>query len=452
MAQENSILMDKVPPHNLEAEQSTLGAMLIDKEAISVVTEILNSEDFYKEAHRTIFDVIVTLYNRAEPVDLVMVTELLRQRNALEQVGGATYISSLANSVPTSANASYYADIVKDKSLYRALVNAGSKVVSIGFEGLEDIDESIDKAQQVIFNISQKGRAKSIEGMDSVLEKTFDRIEELYKTKGAITGISTGFKHMDEILSGFHPSELIILAARPGMGKTALALNIASHVGLQGNTVLIFSIEMPKEQLGQRMLCAQAAIDATDLGKGRIADSDWAKLSQAIGKLSEAPIFIDDSSSITAMEIRSRARKIKAEHGLGLIVIDYLQLIQGGKRSENRQQEIAEITRALKALARELEVPILALAQLSRAVESADKKKPMLSHLKESGEIEQTADVVAFIYRSEYYDDGEEKEKKSSDVAEVIIAKQRNGPVGTLFLQWIKEYTLFRNTNIPPRV
>ncbi len=441
MVDETSML-NKVPPHSLEAEQSVLGAMLLDKDAIAKAIDILVVDDFYREAHRIIFDAVVTLYNRAEPVDLIMVTELLRQKNALESVGGASYISSLANMVPTAANAEYYASIVKDKSIYRALVNAGNQISSMGFESGQDVEQTMDRAQQLIFNISQKGRIKTIDDMNTVLMRTFDRIERLYETKGAVTGVPTGFTEMDRMLSGLQPSELIIIAARPSMGKTALALNIATHVALsEKKPVLIFSLEMSQDLLAQRMLCAQASVNAQELRRGNLTDSDWPKLSQAIGRLSEAPIFIDDTPTISALEIRSRARKLKIEKGLGLIVIDYLQLIQGKGRTESRQQEIAEITRSLKSLARELEVPVLSLAQLSRAVEATADKKPMLSHLKESGEIEQSADVVAFIYRDEYYN----VDTENKNIAEIIIAKQRNGPTGSFQLYWQKEYTRFRN-------
>ncbi len=441
MVDETSML-NKVPPHSLEAEQSVLGAMLLDKDAIAKAIDILVVDDFYREAHRIIFDAVVTLYNRAEPVDLIMVTELLRQKNALESVGGASYISSLANMVPTAANAEYYASIVKDKSIYRALVNAGNQISSMGFESGQDVEQTMDRAQQLIFNISQKGRIKTIDDMNTVLMRTFDRIERLYETKGAVTGVPTGFTEMDRMLSGLQPSELIIIAARPSMGKTALALNIATHVALNDKKpVLIFSLEMSQDLLAQRMLCAQASVNAQELRRGNLTDSDWPKLSQAIGKASEAPIFIDDTPTISALEIRSRARKLKIEKGLGLIVIDYLQLIQGKGRTESRQQEIAEITRSLKSLARELEVPVLSLAQLSRAVEATADKKPMLSHLKESGEIEQSADVVAFIYRDEYYN----VDTENKNIAEIIIAKQRNGPTGSFQLYWQKEYTRFRN-------
>jgi replicative DNA helicase len=434
--------VDRVPPQSLEAEQSTLGSMLLDKEAIATAAEILVAEDFYRDAHRIIFDALISLFNKGEPADLITVTEALRQRNALEDVGGASYISTLANTVPTSANCEYYARIVKNKSTMRALVAAGSQIASIGYDQTSDVGESLDKAEQLIFRISQRGETGTVSDMKTVLMSTFDRIERLYTTKGAITGLSTGFAEVDNMLSGLQPSELIVIAGRPSMGKTAFALNIAEHVGAtEGKPVLIFSLEMSREQLAQRMLCSQATVDGQRLRRGNLLEADWERLSHAIGRLSEAPIFIDDSPSATALDIRTRARRLKAEQGLSLIIIDYLQLVQGHARSENRNQEIAEITRSLKTLARELQVPVVSLAQLSRAVEATADKRPLLSHLRESGEIEQSADVVAFIYREDYYKPDTERR----NIAEIIIAKQRNGPTGTIELAWQREYTRFRN-------
>ncbi|MCR4425849.1 MAG: replicative DNA helicase, partial [Firmicutes bacterium] len=347
--------LDRLPPQNLEAEQSALGSMLLDKEAIAKVVEILVAEDFYREAHRIIFDTVVTLFNRGEPADLITVTEVLRQRNALEQVGGASYISTLANTVPTSANAEHYAKIVRNKSILRSLVAAGTQIVSIGYEGSSEVEESLDQAEQLIFRIAQRGETGTVTDMKTVLMSTFDRIERLYTSKGAVTGLPTGFSEMDNMLSGLQPSELIVVAARPSMGKTAFALNIAEHVGVhEEKPVLIFSLEMSAEQLAQRMLCAQAAVDGQRLRRGNLTQQDWDRLSKAIGRLSEAPIFIDDTPTVSALEIRARSRRLKAEHGLALIVVDYLQLIQSRSRAESRQQEIAEITRSLKALAREL--------------------------------------------------------------------------------------------------
>ena len=442
MATAGVVGVDRVPPQSLEAEQSTLGSMLLDKEAIATAAEILVAEDFYRDAHRTIFDALISLFNKGEPADLITVTEALRQRNALDAVGGASYISTLANTVPTSANCEYYAKIVKNRSIMRALVTAGSQIASIGYDQTADVPESLDKAEQLIFRISQSGETGTVSDMKTVLMSTFDRIERLYTTKGAITGLSTGFAELDNILSGLQPSELVVIAGRPSMGKTALALNIAEHVGAnEGKPVLIFSLEMSREQLAQRMLCSQATVDGQRLRRGNLSEGDWQRLSHAIGRLSEAPIFIDDSPSATALDIRTRARRLKAEHGLSLIIIDYLQLVQGHGRVENRNQEIAEITRSLKTLARELEVPVISLAQLSRAVEATADKRPLLSHLRESGEIEQSADVVAFIYREDYYKPDTERR----NIAEIIIAKQRNGPTGTIELMWQREYTRFRN-------
>ncbi|MDD2202116.1 MAG: replicative DNA helicase [Firmicutes bacterium] len=442
MATAGVVGVDRVPPQSLEAEQSTLGSMLLDKEAIATAAEILVAEDFYRDAHRIIFDALISLFNKGEPADLITVTEALRQRNALEDVGGASYISTLANTVPTSANCEYYARIVKNKSTMRALVAAGSQIASIGYDQTSDVGESLDKAEQLIFRISQRGETGTVSDMKTVLMSTFDRIERLYTTKGAITGLSTGFAEVDNMLSGLQPSELIVIAGRPSMGKTAFALNIAEHVGAtEGKPVLIFSLEMSREQLAQRMLCSQATVDGQRLRRGNLLEADWERLSHAIGRLSEAPIFIDDSPSATALDIRTRARRLKAEQGLSLIIIDYLQLVQGHARSENRNQEIAEITRSLKTLARELQVPVVSLAQLSRAVEATADKRPLLSHLRESGEIEQSADVVAFIYREDYYKPDTERR----NIAEIIIAKQRNGPTGTIELAWQREYTRFRN-------
>ncbi len=436
--------VERVPPQSLEAEQSTMGSMLLDKEAIATAAEILVAEDFYRDAHRVIFDTLIELFNRGEPADLITVTEELRARNALERVGGASYISTLANSVPTSSNCEFYAKIVKNKSILRALVAAGAEIAALGYDVSADVDNSLDKAEQLIFRIAQSGETGTVADMKTVLMSTFDRIERLYSTKGALTGLPTGFVELDNMLSGLQPSELIVVAARPSMGKTALALNIAEYVGLsERKPVLIFSLEMSREQLAARMLCSQASVDGQRLRRGNLTEADWPRLSNALGRLSEAPVFIDDTPSVSALEIRTRARRLKAEHGLGIVIIDYLQLVQGRARVENRQQEIAEITRSLKALARELEVPVLALAQLSRAVEATADKRPLLSHLKESGEIEQSADVVAFIYREDYYKPDIEPERRN--IAEIIVAKQRNGPTGSFELLWQREYTRFRN-------
>lgn len=434
--------VDRIPPQNVEAEQSTLGSMLLDRDAIAKVIETLDPEDFYKETHRIIYEAIVTLFNKSEPVDLITVTEQLRQMGALDNVGGAAYITALANAVPTAANVEHYARIVKEKAILRALVKAGTQIAGLGYSSQGDVEAALDEAEQLIFRISESRSTASIVDIRTVLVQTFDRIEQLYANKASVTGLPTGFADLDEMLSGLQPAELIVIAARPSMGKTALALNIAQHAAMVERVpVLIFSLEMSKEQLAQRMLCAEARVDSQRLRKGDLRSDDWPRLSRALGDLSEAPVYIDDTPTITALDIRARARRLRAEKGLGLIVIDYLQLIQGSGRAENRQQEIAEITRSLKSLARELNIPVIALAQLSRAVETTNEKKPLLSHLKESGEIEQSADVVAFIYREDYYKPDTERK----NIAEIIVAKQRNGPTGTVELRWNASITRFEN-------
>jgi replicative DNA helicase len=434
--------LSRVPPQNTEAEQATLGSMLLDSDAITKALDILSPGDFYKDAHRIIFDTIVSMYEKGEPIDLVTVTEQLRRRDVLDAVGGIPYIASLASIVPTAANVQYYAGIVKEKAIYRALVKVGTSIAALGYEGAEDVDLALDQSEQLIFSLSQQRSTDGVADIKVVLMDTFERIESLYETKGRGTGVPTGFKDLDAMLTGLQPSDLIIIAARPSMGKTSLALNIASHVALNENLpVIIFSLEMSREQLAMSLLSAEARVDGQRLRRGQLADEDWQRLSYGLGRLSEAPLYIDDSPTLTALDIRARSRRLKAESGLGLIVIDYLQLIQGRARNENRQQEIAEITRSLKALARELRVPVVALAQLSRAVETASERRPLLSHLKESGEIETAADVVAFIYREDYYNQNTQKK----NVAEIIVAKQRNGPTGSVELMWRKEFTRFEN-------
>ncbi len=434
---------EKVPPQNIEAEQSVLGALLIERDAVAKATEILAAESFYRDAHRKIYRAAVSLYEKGEAVDLITIAEELRRQDSLESSGGASYLTSLANSVPTAANVEYYARIVEEKAVLRNLIAAATKVVTSGYDEKEDAAEIIDQAEQLIFEISQGRMVKSYNPIKEVLVETFEKIETLYDNKGGITGISTGFKELDLITSGLQSSELIVVAARPSMGKTVLCLNMARNAALaQGVPVIVFSLEMAKGQLAQRMLCAEAGVDGQRLRTGFLSENDWPKLSTALGRLSEAPIFIDDTPGISVMEMRGKARRIKAEHGLGLVIIDYLQLMQSAsRRTENRQQEISEISRSLKSLARELDVPVLALSQLSRAVEQRQDRRPMLSDLRESGAIEQDADVVAFIYRDEYYNP--ETEKKN--IAELLIAKQRNGPTGSVELYFHKDISRFDN-------
>jgi replicative DNA helicase len=436
-------VIDRVPPQNVEAEQSVLGAMLIEREAISRVAEFLRPEDFYREAHRLIYTIILDLFNKNDAVDMVTVTENLRKVDKLESVGGISYITSLANSIPTAANVIYHARIIEEKSLLRLLINAATEIASMGYEGSDEAAQILDQAERKILEVSGRKIGRDFTPISTIVMDTFNKIEQLYASKGGITGLPTGFKDLDRLTSGLQPSDLILIAARPSMGKTAFVLNIAQHIAIkEKKAVAFFSLEMSKEQLVQRMLCAEAPIDAQRLRIGELEANDWTKLVRASDRLSAAPIFIDDTAGITVLEMRSKARRLKIEHNLSLIIIDYLQLMQGNTgshRSENRQQEISEISRSLKALARELHVPVVALSQLSRSVESRQVKKPMLSDLRESGSLEQDADIVAFLYREDYYDP--ETDKKN--ITDVIIAKHRNGPVDSIQLFFHKQFTKF---------
>ena len=440
---------ERVPPQNIEAEQSVLGAMLIDKEAIAKATEILSAEDFYREAHRVIFSAMLEIYNKNEAVDMITVTDILRRDNKLEDVGGIAYITSLANVVLTAANVKYHAEIVAEKSVLRQLVKVSTEIAAMGYEANDEVGVLLDTAESRILEISNRKKRADFTPISAVLMDSVQNIEKLLNNKGGLTGIPTGFNDLDKLTSGLHPSDFIILAARPSMGKTALALNIVQNVALRAHkrvggdprSVAFFSLEMSKEQLVNRMLCAEANIDSQRLRIGEMNDKDWDALWAACDTMSKAKIYIDDTAGITVMDMRSRARRLKAEHGLDLIVVDYLQLMQGsGKRntSGDRQQEVSEISRSLKALARELDVPVLALSQLSRGVEARQVKRPMLSDLRESGSLEQDADIVAFLYREDYYNP--ETENKHT---ELIIAKHRNGPVDTVNLFFHKQFTKF---------
>lgn len=434
--------LNRVPPQNIDAEKAVLGSMMLETEAITQVETILEPDDFYLEAHRKIFQGIINLAEKDEPIDLISVNEELRKQNQIDEIGGSSYITELANWVPTAANAEYYAKLVKNKSLLRRLITTAGNIANLGYQAEEEVDILLDKAEQLVFSLAGGRTAQGIHQIKDVLVAAFERLEKVYETEGGITGVASGFYELDYMTSGFQPSDLIIIAARPSMGKTALVLNMAQNMAVRNNVpVAIYSLEMSKEQLAQRLLCAEAKINGQHLRSGQLQDKDWLVLSHALGRLSEAPIFIDDTPGITLMELRAKARRLKAEHGLGLIAIDYLQLMQSNGRIENRQQEISEISRSLKALARELEVPVIALSQLSRAVESRINKRPQLSDLRESGSIEQDADLVLFIYRDEYYNP--ESDKKG--IAELIIAKQRNGPVGTIETVFMKDYTRFEN-------
>ena len=443
------MIEERVPPQNIEAEQAVLGAMLIDKEAIAKATELLSADDFYREAHRVIFSAMLELYNKNEAVDMVTVTEILKRDNKLEDIGGIAYITSLANVVLTAANVKYHAEIVAEKSVLRQLVRVSTEIAAMGYEANDDVGTLLDTAESRILEISNRKKKNDFTAINDILMDSVQSIESLLQNKGGLTGLPAGFADLDKLTSGLHPSDFIILAARPSMGKTALALNIVQNVALRAHKVIggeprsvaFFSLEMSKEQLVNRMLCAEAGIDSQRLRVGEMHDEDWTHLWDACDTMSRAKIYIDDTAGITAMDMRSRARRLKAEHGLDLIVVDYLQLMQGsGKRnnSGDRQQEVSEISRSLKALARELDVPVLALSQLSRSVESRQVKRPMLSDLRESGSLEQDADIVAFLYREDYYNPDTENKH-----TELIIAKHRNGPVDTVNLFFQKQFTKF---------
>ncbi|TWH46588.1 replicative DNA helicase [Sporomusa sp. KB1] len=443
-------MIDRVPPQNVEAEQSVLGAMMIEREAISKVSEIIRPEDFYREAHRLIYNSMMELFNKNDAVDLVTVVEILRRDEKLEVAGGISYVSALANSVPTAANVMYHARIVEEKALLRQLITTATYVAGMGYEANEEVAVIMDKAEKMILEVSKRKVGQEFASIKNIIFDVFDRVSELYSSKGGITGLATGFKDLDKLTSGLQPSDLILIAARPSMGKTAFVLNIAQNIAIkEKQAVAFFSLEMSKEQLVQRMLCSEAPIDAQRLRIGELENNDWDKLVRAADRLAAAPIFIDDTAGITIMEMRSKARRLKIEHDLKLIIIDYLQLMQGGtgsSRSENRQQEISEISRSLKALARELKVPVVALSQLSRGVESRQVKKPMLSDLRESGSLEQDADIVAFLYREDYY----EPETENKNITDVIIAKHRNGPVDSVQLFFHKQFTKFSDLSRLP--
>ena len=436
------MLIERVPPQNLEAEQAVLGAMLIEKEAIARVTELLKGGDFYREAHRLIFEAMLDLYNRNEAVDMITVIELLKREDNLEKVGGIAYVTSLANSVPTAANVHYHAKIVEEKALLRQLIQTSTQIAALGYEGSEEVSQIVDQAEKMILEVSNRRIGGDFTPIKSIVLDAFGKIEQLYESRGGITGLATGFKDLDRLTSGLQNSDLILVAARPSMGKTAFTLNIASNVAIrEKKAVAFFSLEMSKEQLVQRMLCSEATIDSQRLRIGELEERDWTKLISAADRLSSAPIYIDDTPGITVMEMRSKARRLKIEHDLQLIIIDYLQLMQGSsnKGGDNRQQEISEISRSLKALARELNVPVIALSQLSRSVESRQIKKPMLSDLRESGSLEQDADIVSFLYREDYYN----PETENKNITDIIIAKHRNGPVDTVQLFFHKQFTKF---------
>ncbi|EMS72412.1 replicative DNA helicase [Ruminiclostridium cellobioparum] len=435
--------LGRIPPQSVEAEQSVIGSMLIDKEVIPVVMEVLKPEDFYRPDHKEIYDVIIELFDKAQPIDLITVSERLRLHGKLDLVGGLEYLTNIATDVPTTANVKHYAKIVEEKSLLRRLIKASSDIVDLGFNASEEVSFILDKAEQNIFDILQKRSSQGFVPIKDVLVDTFNKLEELYNNKGHITGIPTGFVDLDFKTSGLHNSDLVLIAARPAMGKTAFALNLAQNAAVHsGIPVALFSLEMSKEQLVNRMLCSEAMVDSNKMKTGQLEDNDWQKVARALGPLSEAPIFIDDTPGISITEIRAKCRRMKLEHNLGLVVIDYLQLMQGSRsRSENRQQEISEISRSLKILAKEINVPVICLSQLSRAAETRTDHRPILSDLRESGAIEQDADIVMFLYRDDYYNPDTEKK----NIAEIILAKHRSGSTGTVEMVWLGQYTKFAN-------
>lgn len=432
----------RLPPQNIEAEQSVLGSMLIDKEAMVEVAEMLAGDDFYREAHQHIFHSILALADKGEPVDLVTICEEMESKELLDKAGGAAYIASIANATPTAAHAVYYAEIVKEKSILRRLINAATEIVRKSYGYVDNIEEFIDETEQLIFDVARSKETQSFTHLREALEQTFEKLEKLYERKSGVTGLSTGFTDLNNLTSGFQDSDLIIVAARPSMGKTTLGLNIAHHIALQEEApIAFFSLEMSREQLAQRLLCSAAEIDAQRLRRGFLSSEDWPRLTQAVGPLSESPFFIDDTAGISVMEMRAKARRLKMEKGLSAVFIDYLQLMRGHERLENRQQEISSISRSLKALAKELNCPVIALSQLSRAVEQRTDKRPILSDLLESGGIEANADLVLFIYRDDYYNP--ETEKKH--ITEIIVSKQRNGPTGKIELYFMNHFNKFVN-------
>ena len=434
--------LPRIPPQNLEAEQSVLGAIMLDPATGASAFELLHPEDFYRDNHRLMFTALKELFESGEPIDLVAVAETLRQQGRLEQIGGIATVAEIARSVPSAANIDYYAGLVAEKSLLRQLIRISAQIAEKGYEQGQEAMALIAEAEKMIMDLSLRQTKTGFAAIREVLLDTFEKIEMLYANKGNLTGVPTFFRDLDRITSGWQPSDLVIIAARPSMGKTALVLNMAQNAAVRAKVpVVLFSLEMSKEQLVQRMLCSEAMVDQQRVRTGELLDSDWPKLTTAVGPLAEAPIFIDDTVGISLAELRSKARRLKVEHGLGMIVIDYLQLMTGGKKVESRQQEVAQISRGLKAIARELRVPVIALSQLNRGVEQRQDKRPIMSDLLESGAIEADADVISFIYRDEYYHPDSEKK----GIAEIILAKHRNGPVGTVELGYLKEFTKFVN-------
>jgi replicative DNA helicase len=432
----------KIPPQNIEAEQSVLGGILIENGAINRVMEILAPDDFYRDGHRKIYGALIDLSDRDEPADLITMTNELRKRDQLDAIGGASYLAFLIDSIPTAANIEYYAKIVREKAVLRKLIETSTEIITQSYQDRGDVENFLDEAEKAIFEISERRVKPSFYSIREVVKDSLDTISKLYEKKELITGVPSGFKELDKMTAGFQPSDLIIVAGRPSMGKTAFCLNIAQYAAIERKTpIALFSLEMSKEQLVIRMLCSQSQVDGNRLRTGFLHESDWTKLTLAAGTLYEAPIFIDDTAALSVLELRAKARRLKAEHRLGLVVVDYLQLMKGRSRVESRQQEISEISRSLKGLAKELNIPIIAVSQLSRKTEERTGNRPQLSDLRESGAIEQDADVILFIFREEVYNRQEENQGK----AEVIIGKQRNGPIGKVDLAFLDRFTTFKD-------
>ncbi|MBW2328801.1 MAG: replicative DNA helicase [Deltaproteobacteria bacterium] len=441
-----------VPPQNVEAEQAVLGTILIQDRSLLKVVEILSANDFYRDAHKVIYEAMVSLFEKREPHDLITVTSLLIDQNRLDQIGGAAYLASLTDIIPFTGTLVHHAKIIREKAILRKLIQTSTEVAARCYNAQDDIETLVDEAEKTIFEIAQARKTQGFESMAKIVPKAFDRITKLSDRKEHITGVGTGYEELDRMTAGLQPSDLIILAGRPSMGKTALAMNMVQHAALIDKiSVAVFSLEMSMEQLALRMLCSVGRIDSQHIRTGRLHDNDWPKLTRATGMLTDAPIYIDDSAGITVLEMRAKARRLKSEHDLGLVVVDYLQLMQGKSGIENRVQEISDISRSLKAMAKELEVPVIALSQLNRLLESRTDKRPQLSDLRESGAIEQDADVIVFIYRDEVYNKADDNPNRG--IAEVIVGKQRNGPIGTIKLTFLAEYTTFESyTNLQPPV
>ena len=432
--------INRIPPHSVESEQSILGSIILDKDAIITVAETINPSDFYKEAHKIIYESMLSLNSNNEPIDLITLIEELRKEGHLDNIGGISYLTSLSTIVPTTSNVKYYANIVKEKSVMRQLIKASNEIINLGYDASTDVQEILNKAEKNIFDISQEKSGDDIQPINTVLQDTFDMIEKLCTEKKEVTGITTGFKDLNKKINGLQRTDLILLAARPAMGKTAFSLNLVQNAALKGDaSVAVFSLEMSKEQLVQRMLSAQSNVELSKIKTGTLGESDWPRIIDGMAVLSEAKIFIDDTPGIKISEIRSKCRRLKMEKGLDLILIDYLQLMEGEGKNENRQQEIAKISRSLKILAKELDCPVVALSQLSRSPELRKDHRPILSDLRESGSIEQDADIVMFLYRDEYYHDDSEKK----NIGEVIVAKNRHGETGNVELVWFGQVQKF---------